>query len=58
MYTAWCACLQQPELPRIESRVAPDVSEVRAHEREVMMPVRAANGAQPLKRVLIVDVTA
>jgi len=54
---ARCACLQQSKLPRIEPRVAPDVSEVRAHEREMVMTIRTANRAQPLKRVLVIDVT-
>ena len=52
-----CACLQQSKLPRIQPRVAPDVSEVRAHEREMVMTIRTANRAQPLKRVLVIDVT-
>src|SRR5882672_9412056 len=54
---SWCACLQQAELPRIESGVAPDVSEVRAHEREVVMAVGTTNCAQSLERVLIINVT-
>ena len=51
------ACLQQSKLPRIEACVAPDVREVRAHQREMVMTIRTANRAQPLQRVLVIDVT-
>ena len=33
------ARLQQPELPGVDARVARDLGEVAAHQREVMMPV-------------------
>src|SRR6266702_545127 len=39
---ARCAGVQQSKLPRIEARVASDVSEVRAHEREMVMTIRTA----------------
>ena len=50
------ACLQQSKLPRIEARVVPNVREIRADEREMVVPIRPPNRAQPLERVLVIDV--
>jgi hypothetical protein len=50
--------LEQPELPGIDARIAPDLAQVAAHQREVMVPVGPADAAQTLERLGIADVTA
>src|SRR6202034_2580922 len=42
--------LEQPELPGLDARVAPDLAQVAAYQREMMVPIGAANASQTLER--------
>src|SRR5262249_60547745 len=48
----------QTKLPGVQPRVTPNIGQVSAHEREVMVAARAADRAQALERVLVVDMTS
>src|SRR5689334_17709754 len=47
---AWSDALDQAEARIVDDRVAPDLREVAAHERQVMALVDVAYPAQPLER--------
>ena len=49
---------QQPVLPVLHHRVLADVRQIPAHEREMMVAIGLANGANALERGLVADVTA
>ena len=46
---ARCRGLQQPELPGLDARVAADLGQIAAHQREVMVAVRGAQAANALQ---------
>ncbi len=46
------------ELPGVESREAPDLRKIRAHQGEVVMTVGLADAAHALQRALVADVPA
>ena len=54
----WNTAFQQPELPGVESRITPDLIQVGAYEREVMVSVGASNPAHALEGVLVIYVTS
>ncbi len=53
-----CGGFQQAELRRIHARVAADLGQVAAHQREVMVLVGVADAADALQRVLVADMAA
>jgi intracellular septation protein len=54
----WRAGLQQPELRRIDARVAGDFRQIPAHQREMVVPIGLADTANALERSLVAKVAA
>jgi len=54
----WRVLAQHPELPVVDPRVGGDLGQVPAHQRELVMAIELADLAQPLGRVLVLQLTA
>src|SRR5688572_19401539 len=55
---AGSAYLKQPELPGIDPRILPDLAQVPAHEREVVVTVGLPDSPHPLQGILVPDMEA
>ena len=50
--------LEHAELPGLHLGITPDLGQVAAHQREVMMPVGCADAPDAVQRILVADVAA